>query len=200
MSALEQSSPLPSLLTEIRASGDSSLQPPSRFSCQLPTSDRTSDVSSDAPSTVCITIIVATAFAFAQPTPPSTAQADFTSNDYLSFSTPLYPPLLARVLTALKISPAIVGPDGSCLLIYNHAHTALEARLARTFCEPAALPPLQPGLRCQRRLLRVRTAAGQRATLRQPSTFRSTTERAHRADRSRAPGAPGRMCSARGSE
>jgi len=72
------------------------------------------------------------------PTPrPPVAPVDFSSNDYLSLSTS--PLLRARVLSALHSAPAILGSGGSRLLVYNHAHAALEARLARTFRSPAAL-------------------------------------------------------------
>ncbi len=72
------------------------------------------------------------------PTPQlDIAPVDFSSNDYLSLSTS--PLLRARVLAALHSSPAILGSGGSRLLVYNHAHAALEARLARTFRSPAAL-------------------------------------------------------------
>ena len=114
------------------------------------TSDHASDVSSDVPAAVPVpvsspTITVAStsaaAAASAQPAPsPSraaTPPADFSSNDYLSLSTS--PLLRARVLAALTASPAILGSGGSRLLVYNHAHAALEARLARTFRAPAAL-------------------------------------------------------------
>ena len=67
------------------------------------------------------------------PRPP----VDFSSNDYLSLSTS--PDLRARVLAALNTAPSILGSGGSRLLVYNHAHAALEARLARTFRSPAAL-------------------------------------------------------------
>ena len=65
------------------------------------------------------------------------APVDFSSNDYLSLSTS--PLLRARVLAALHTAPAILGSGGSRLLVHNHAHAALEARLARTFRSPAAL-------------------------------------------------------------
>jgi 8-amino-7-oxononanoate synthase len=71
------------------------------------------------------------------PRPPHAAPVDFSSNDYLSLSTS--PHLRARVLSALNTSPSILGSGGSRLLVYNHAHAALEARLARTFRSPAAL-------------------------------------------------------------
>jgi 8-amino-7-oxononanoate synthase len=72
------------------------------------------------------------------PTPrPHVAPVDFSSNDYLSLSTS--PLLRARVLAALHSAPAILGSGGSRLLVYNHAHAALEARLAQTFRSPAAL-------------------------------------------------------------
>jgi 8-amino-7-oxononanoate synthase len=72
------------------------------------------------------------------PTPrPGSTPVDFSSNDYLSLSTS--PLLRARVLAALHSSPAILGSGGSRLLVYNHAHVVLEARLARTFRSPAAL-------------------------------------------------------------
>jgi 8-amino-7-oxononanoate synthase len=69
--------------------------------------------------------------------PPDSSPVDFSSNDYLSLSTS--PLLRARVLSALHESPAILGSGGSRLLVYNHAHVSLEARLARTFRSPAAL-------------------------------------------------------------
>jgi 8-amino-7-oxononanoate synthase len=68
---------------------------------------------------------------------PDSTPVDFSSNDYLSLSTS--PLLRARVLAALHSSPSILGSGGSRLLVYNHAHAALEARLARTFRSPAAL-------------------------------------------------------------
>lgn len=71
------------------------------------------------------------------PPPPEFAPVDFSSNDYLSLSTS--PLLRTRVLAALHSSPAILGSGGSRLLVYNHAHALLEARLARTFRSPAAL-------------------------------------------------------------
>ena len=72
------------------------------------------------------------------PQPDSTpTPVDFSSNDYLSLSTS--PLLRARVLAALHSSPSILGSGGSRLLVHNHAHVALEARLARTFRSPAAL-------------------------------------------------------------
>jgi hypothetical protein len=49
------------------------------------------------------------------------------------------PLLRARILTALPLSLAILSSGGSWLLIYNHAHLALEACLAWTFCLPVAL-------------------------------------------------------------
>ena len=85
-----------------------------------------------------VTITDAATTAAISPTPrPHSAPADFSSNDYLSLSTSLL--LRARVLASLHSSPAILGSGGSRLLIYNHAHAALEARLARTFRSPAAL-------------------------------------------------------------
>ena len=116
------------------------------------TSDHAFDVSSDVPAAVPVTVssptitvastsAAAAAAASAQPAPsPSraaTPPADFSSNDYLSLSTS--PLLRARVLAALTASPASLGSGGSRLLVYNHAHAALEARLARTFRAPAAL-------------------------------------------------------------
>jgi 8-amino-7-oxononanoate synthase len=100
----------------------------------------------DAPSTVPKhtatggTIAIATASASNTPaTRPATAPApaDFSSNDYLSLATS--PLLHARVLAALNTAPMILGSGGSRLLVHNAAHTALEARLARTFRVPAAL-------------------------------------------------------------
>ena len=69
--------------------------------------------------------------------PPMRAPVDLSSNDYLSLATS--PLLRARVLAALHAAPAILGSGGSRLLVYNPAHAALEARLARTFRAPAAL-------------------------------------------------------------
>jgi 8-amino-7-oxononanoate synthase len=66
-----------------------------------------------------------------------TAPADFSSNDYLSLATSSL--LRERVLAALHAAPAILGSGGSRLLVYNHAHAALETRLAQTFNAPAAL-------------------------------------------------------------
>ena len=86
-----------------------------------------------------VTIIDAATTAAISPTPQpeSAPPVDFSSNDYLSLSTS--PLLRARVLAALHLSPAILGSGGSRLLVYNHAHAALEARLAHTFRSPAAL-------------------------------------------------------------
>ena len=83
-------------------------------------------------------ITTASAFASSTPTsPPMRAPVDLSSNDYLSLATS--PLLRARVLAALHAAPAILGSGGSRLLVYNPAHAALEARLARTFRAPAAL-------------------------------------------------------------
>jgi 8-amino-7-oxononanoate synthase len=85
------------------------------------------------------TITDAAITAAISPTPPrpDSSPAGFSSNNYLSLS--LSSLLRARVLAALHSSPAILGSSGSRLLVYNHAHAALEARLARTFRSPAAL-------------------------------------------------------------
>lgn len=72
-----------------------------------------------------------------QPDSTTTPPVDFSSNDYLSLSTS--PLLRTRVLAALHSSPSILGSGGSRLLVHNHAHVALEARLAYTFRSPAAL-------------------------------------------------------------
>jgi len=69
--------------------------------------------------------------------PRPAAPADFSSNDYLSLSSS--PLLRARLLAALNAAPSILGSGGSRLLVYNHPHAALEARLARSFHAPAAL-------------------------------------------------------------
>ena len=69
--------------------------------------------------------------------PRAAAPADFSSNDYLSLSSS--PLLRARLLSALNAAPSILGSGGSRLLVYNYAHAALEARLARSFRAPAAL-------------------------------------------------------------
>jgi 8-amino-7-oxononanoate synthase len=68
---------------------------------------------------------------------PHVPPVDFSSNDYLSLSTS--PLLRARFLAALYAAPAILGSGGSRVVVYNHAHAELEARLARTFRSPAAL-------------------------------------------------------------
>ena len=70
------------------------------------------------------------------PDPPITP-VDFSSNDYLSLATSSN--LRTRVLAALQKAPLILGSGGSRLLVHSAAHTALEARLARTFRAPAAL-------------------------------------------------------------
>ena len=86
------------------------------------------------PDLITTTTTTTTAAALSPtPRPP----VDFSSNDYLSLSTS--PDLRARVLAALNTAPSILGSGGSRLLVYNHAHAALEARLARTFRSPAAL-------------------------------------------------------------
>ena len=132
MSALDQK-----LAAALAAREDRGIRrrlPPASLSLLPPTpgitSDHTSDVPSGAPTTVPPTITLAS-------TSASPSPADFSSNDYLSLSTS--PLLRARVLAALNASPAILGSGGSRLLVYNHAHAALEARLARTFRAPAAL-------------------------------------------------------------
>ena len=78
-----------------------------------------------------------TASSSAQPTPPREAPVDFSSNDYLSLTTSTL--LRARFLATLNNSPAILGSGGSRVIVYNHAHAALEARLVRMFRAPAAL-------------------------------------------------------------
>jgi 7-keto-8-aminopelargonate synthetase-like enzyme len=85
------------------------------------------------PAAVSTSPTTATVPQLTQTSPP----VDFSSNDYLSLATS--PSLRARVLTALHAAPAILGSGGSRLLVYNHAHAALEARLERTFRVPAAL-------------------------------------------------------------
>jgi len=133
MSALDQK--LAAALTSREDRGIRRRLPPAALSLLPPTpditSDHTSDVPSGAPTAVSPTITAAPS------TPASAVPADFSSNDYLSLSTS--PLLRARVLAALNASPAILGSGGSRLLVYNHAHTALEARLARIFRAPAAL-------------------------------------------------------------
>ncbi|KAJ7154182.1 pyridoxal phosphate-dependent transferase [Mycena filopes] len=62
---------------------------------------------------------------------------DFSSNDYLSLATS--PALRAAFLAKLHAAPDILGSGGSRLLVNNHAHTALEARLAHFFAAPAGL-------------------------------------------------------------
>jgi len=178
------------------------------------TSDPTSDISSDISTTITATAASPSASASsAQPQPqpqhtppnPSAApSADFSSNDYLSLST--FPLLRTRVLAALTASPAIPGSGGSRLLVYNHAHAALEARLGKDVPR-ARSPPLQLGLRRQRGLLRVHTAAGRRAPLRLSHPRFRPRRRARLARRTAFPPpirtqrcarAPGRMCGAQG--
>lgn len=62
---------------------------------------------------------------------------DFTSNDYLSFTT--LPHLRKQFVTKLSSSPQIFGSGGSRLLMYTPAHAALESRLAQFFGVQAAL-------------------------------------------------------------
>lgn len=92
---------------------------------------------SDAPSSIGGTIAIATASASSSPPPAPAHPADFSSNDYLSLATS--PLLHARVLAALHAAPMILGSGGSRLLVHSAVHTALEARLAKTFRAPAAL-------------------------------------------------------------
>jgi 8-amino-7-oxononanoate synthase len=80
-------------------------------------------------------VIITAAATTNSPTPRP--YIDFASNDFLSLATS--PHLRARVLAALHSAPSILGAGSSRLLIYNHAHAMLEARLARTFRSPAAL-------------------------------------------------------------
>ncbi|KAF8485717.1 hypothetical protein DFH94DRAFT_849890 [Russula ochroleuca] len=67
-------------------------------------------------------------------TPGTTSDCQLTSRTTASPSRPL--PSSARVLAALRSAPAILGPGGSRLLVHNHAHAALEVRLARTSGSP----------------------------------------------------------------
>lgn len=72
------------------------------------------------------------------PDAPSTnGITDFTSNDYLSFTT--LPRLRALFLQKLADAPHILGSAGSRLLVHTPAHAALEARLAAFLAAPAAL-------------------------------------------------------------
>ena len=70
-------------------------------------------------------------------TPGATSPVDFSSGDYLSLSRS--PLLRSRFLAALHAAPDILGSCGSRVIVHNHEHAALEARLARTFRSPAAL-------------------------------------------------------------
>jgi 8-amino-7-oxononanoate synthase len=120
--------------------------PSPSLSLPPPTSDSSSSAITDTVTTTASATTTTTAKAPAaaasdKPTrAPRTTSAppvDFSSNDYLSLaSSPL---LRARVLAALNAAPSILGSGGSRLLVYNHAHATLEARLARTFHSPAAL-------------------------------------------------------------
>ncbi|KAI0701209.1 pyridoxal phosphate-dependent transferase [Cytidiella melzeri] len=62
---------------------------------------------------------------------------DFHTNDYLSLSQSQ--DLRTRFLTKLQNSPDVLGSGGSRLLVNGHAHSSLEARLARFFDSPTAL-------------------------------------------------------------
>ena len=62
---------------------------------------------------------------------------DFTSNDYLSFTT--LPILRELFINKLSSSSQILGSGGSRLLVHTPAHTALESRLAGFFGVQAAL-------------------------------------------------------------
>ena len=118
-------------------SPDLSLSPPSPNTA---IATATATATEALPSAGAITIATApsTPPATAAPAPaPSQVPADFSSNDYLSLATS--PLLRTRVLTALHAAPTILGSGGSRLLVHSAAHTALEARLARTFRAPAAL-------------------------------------------------------------
>jgi 8-amino-7-oxononanoate synthase len=129
-------------------------------SLSLPPTTPDNSTSDASPSAITITTSAAAAAAAATTTTPTktatttasdnptrppraaaaaaaAAPVDFSSNDYLSLSSS--PLLRARVLAALNAAPQILGSGGSRLLVYNHAHAALEARLARTFRAPAAL-------------------------------------------------------------
>jgi hypothetical protein len=138
---LNKSSPLPSCLTKIGASGNSSLQPHCCFSCQLPTSDHTSDVSSDAPSTVSITITITVASASASARPRLLPHPKLILHQ-TTISSSLPPTPRPRPDGAKDIT----GDRWPRWLAPPRPQPALDARLARTFCEPAALPPLQPRL------------------------------------------------------
>jgi 8-amino-7-oxononanoate synthase len=113
--------------------------PSPSLSLSPPTPAISSDASTSSSSTATASATAAATSASAKPTSPraAPAPADFSSNDYLSLSTS--PLLRARVLAALHVSPSILGSGGSRLLVYNHAHASLEARLAHTFRAPAAL-------------------------------------------------------------
>lgn len=62
---------------------------------------------------------------------------DFTSNDYLSFTTSTC--LRNHFTSKLSYSPQVLGSGGSRLLVHTPAHAALEARLAHFFGVQAAL-------------------------------------------------------------
>ena len=99
--------------------------------------DASLSLTPSAPGTISDLTIAPAATTISPAPRPHAAPVDFSSNDYLSLSTS--PLLRARVLSALHAAPAILGSGGSRLLVHNHAHAALEARLARTFRSPAAL-------------------------------------------------------------
>jgi 8-amino-7-oxononanoate synthase len=121
-------------------SPDLSLSHPPPISSTTANGDAPSKV--QKPTATGGTITIATASASTPATRPAAPAipappADFSSNDYLSLATS--PLLHARVLAALNAAPMILGSGGSRLLVHSAAHTALEARLARTFRAPAAL-------------------------------------------------------------
>jgi 8-amino-7-oxononanoate synthase len=110
-----------------------SLPPPT------PNINRSDASTSTTVTTSETTTIIPAAPASDEPTrpPPAAAPTDFSSNDFLSLSSS--PLLRARLLAALNAAPSILGSGGSRILVYNHAHATLEARLARSFRAPAAL-------------------------------------------------------------
>ena len=62
---------------------------------------------------------------------------DFHTNDYLSLCTS--PLLRAHFLSKIQNAPDVLGSGGSRLLVNGHAHSDLEARLAKFFDSPTAL-------------------------------------------------------------
>ena len=174
-----KSSPLRSLLAIREDRGIRRRLPTASLSLLPPTPGITSDVSSDAPSTVSTTITAAAASASAsassaqpqpqpQPTPPSPSAAppaDFLSNDYLSLSTSPAPPHpRPRSANHISSDPRLRRLASPSLQLQPSARSARDP--PGKDVPRVRSSPLQLGLRRQRGLLRVHTATRRRAPLR----------------------------------